>query len=612
MRSNFNLIAGMPVVLILLAGCAKVGAPTGGIKDTTPPKYVDGEPENRSTGFTGNDISFRFDEYIQFKDLNRELMVSPPMKVKPEVRLRDKTVKIQLKDKLLPETTYTINFGNAISDLNEGNLLPDFEFVFSTGKQIDSLSVAGRALSAFDHKPLKDEEVTLMLYDNLSDSAPLKQIPRYIGRANKDGLFTINNIHPDTFRIIALGDANANLKYDPGSEWIAFLDTFLIINAQTVKPITFIKDTIKTAKIDKKEERSGKKVSVKSLIDTTVVQGKKLNALNISLYYFMEQSNKVFLTEKKRESPEKLFFLFSRTPYDSVVVRPLNCKPRSDWYIKESGVRGDSLTYWLTDSMMIKKDTLQMGVTFTTTDSSGRFIQRIDTIRMRSQKTAGKATSGRKSRNTEAKVAVHKMQLTADMTRQDKQNLNRPLSFTMEKPLALIHPENIEFFSIADSISTKQAFTCSKSISNLHKFYISTKWDENMKYRILLKPDAVEDIYHQQNDSLLIKFSTQKEDFYGRILVSAQAKRFPVILQVMDDKGKLVASKILRTSEKVTFDYLLPQKYTLKAIMDRNENGQWDTGNYLKHIQPEEVFYYTLPIELRSNWDQEVTWIIPD
>jgi hypothetical protein len=154
MKRTSCLFTAFVSMILLLGGCAKVGTPTGGLKDITPPKYVDGEPENRSTGFKGKEISFRFDEFIQFKDLNKELLVSPPLKMKPDVKLKDKSVKIRLKNELAPNTTYTINFGKSISDLNEGNLLPDFEFVFSTGDQIDSLSIAGRAVNSFDHKPL--------------------------------------------------------------------------------------------------------------------------------------------------------------------------------------------------------------------------------------------------------------------------------------------------------------------------------------------------------------------------------------------------------------------------------------------------------------------------
>jgi hypothetical protein len=147
---------------------------------------------------------------------------------------------------------------------------------------------------------------------------------------------------------------------------------------------------------------------------------------------------------------------------------------------------------------------------------------------------------------------------------------------------------------------------------SLRKFRITSKWEENMQYRMLLKPGMVEDIYGKKNDSLVIKFATQKMEYYGRIIVTAQGKQFPMIVQVIDEKGKFSETKILKEPGKIIFDYLAPQKFILKAIIDRNGNGQWDTGNYLKHIQPERTYFYTLPIQLRSNWDQEITWIIPD
>jgi hypothetical protein len=611
MKRTSCLFTFLLSLMLLLQGCAKVGTPTGGLKDITPPKYVDGEPENRSTEFKGKEISFRFDEFIQFKDLNKELLVSPPLKLKPDVKLKGKSVNIRLKNELAPNTTYTINFGKSISDLNEGNLLPDFEFVFSTGDQIDSLSVAGRAVNAFDHKPLKDQEIMVMLYDNLADSAPLRQIPRYIGRANSDGLFTINNIHPDTLRLIAVNDANGNLKYEPGAESIAFLDSFLVVNATTVKPMTFIKDTIKL-KDNKKEERTGKKVPVKSIIDTTVVQGKKLNALDVSLYYFLEETDNVVLTDKKRDEREKLFFVFSRPPHDSVVIKPLNFRPDSAWYIKETSLKGDSITCWITDSTIAKNDTLQMSVSYTTTDSANRFVNRTDTIRMRTQKTSEKANSGKRGKAPVAKKVNPRMVISPSITSQGKQDINKPVVFALDKPVLSIHPDSIEFFRIEDSVVTKQPFTCSMHPTSLRKFIVTTKWEENMQYRMLLKPGTVENIYGLKNDSLGIKFSTQKMEYYGRIIVTAQGTQFPMIVQVMDEKGKVSETINIKEPGKITFDYLTPQKYVLKAIMDRNGNGQWDTGNYLKHVQPEKIYFYTLPIQLRSNWDQEITWIIPD
>jgi hypothetical protein len=611
MKRTSCLFASFLTLVILLQGCAKVGTPTGGLKDITPPRYLDGEPENRSIHFEGKEISFRFDEFIQLKDLNKELLVSPPLKVKPDIKLKEKSIKINLKNELAPNTTYTINFGNSISDLNEGNPLPDFEYVFSTGDQIDSLSVAGKAVNSFDHMPLKDQVFMVMLYTDLADSAPLKQLPRYLGRANKDGLFTINNIHPDTCRLIAINDVNNNLKYDAGAESIAFLDSFLVINASTVKPMTFIKDTIKL-KNEKKEEKGSKKGSLKSIIDTTVVQGRKLNALNISLFYFMEETDNVVLTEKKREEGEKLFFVFNRPPHDSVVIRPINFNPGSSWYIKETSNKGDSITYWITDSTLVKNDTLKVSLSYTTTDSSDRFVNRTDTLRMKTQKPTEKAASGRKSKGSPAKKVTHRMNLSPSISGQGKQDLNKPVVFTLDKPILKINPDSIEFHTIRDSISTKQPFTCSLDPASLRKFIITTKWEENTRYRMLLKPGAVEDIYRLKNDSADIKFSTQLMEYYGRIIVTAQGTQFPVILQVMDDKGKVSETKNIKEPGKIIFDFLTPQKYTLKAILDKNGNGRWDTGNYLKHLQPERTFFYTLPIQLRSNWDQEVTWIIPD
>jgi hypothetical protein len=351
---------------------------------------------------------------------------------------------------------------------------------------------------------------------------------------------------------------------------------------------------------------------VKSIIDTSVVQGKKLNALDVSLYYFLEETDNVVLTEKKRDEGEKLFFVFSRPPHDSVIIKPLNFKPDSTWFLKETSVKGDSITYWITDSTVAHNDTLQVSVSYTTTDSANNFVNRTDTIRMKTQKTAEKATTGRKGKATAVKKVSTGMVLSPGITSQGKQDLNKPIVFTLDKPILSIHPDSIEFFRIEDSVVTKQPFKCSLDPTSLRKFVVTTKWEENLQYRLLLKPGTVENIYGLKNDSLEMKFATQKLEFYGRIIVTAQGTQFPMIVQVMDEKGKISQTKIIRETGKIIFDYLTPQKYSLKGIMDKNGNGQWDTGNYLKHIQPEKIYFYTLPIQLRSNWDQEITWIIPD
>jgi hypothetical protein len=605
-------ICGTGILFLFFFGCAKVGAPTGGIKDTNPPVYLEGNPENRSLNFAGEEIEMAFDEFIQLKDQNKEVMISPPMKKKPIVRIREKSIRITLNNELLPQTTYTINFGNAITDLNEGNILPDFEFVFSTGNTIDSLSVTGKVLNAFDRKPSKEEEVLIMLYEDLADSAPLIEIPRYLGKANKAGIFSINNIHADTFRILALKDANSNQMYDPGIESVAFTDSFLVINAATVKPVTFIKDTVKIIHPAVKAGRSAKQESARAA-DTTIAPGKKLNAMEISLFYFLEETTRLFLETQKRDAPEKLFFTFNRPPFDTVRIAPLNFSPQGDWYVKETSRNGDTLTCWITDTLIARQDTLKMALSYQVADSAEWFTDHTDTVAMRIQKVAETTTAVRRGRTAETAVKKPKaLSLATSIANRGTQHLNKPIVMIAERPLGSVDPEGIEFYRQEDSLMLKQPFIVQRDSLNLRAFTISCSWQEDSPYKLLLKPGTVTDIYGLSNDSLEITFATQREDYYGRILVTAGGDYFPLLVQLTDEKEKVMEYKYISQPGLTVFDYLLPRKYLFKVIYDKNENRKWDTGNYLKHVQPEKVYYYTLPKELRSNWDVEVDLMIKD
>jgi hypothetical protein len=607
-----SLIVVAGLLFLLFQGCAKVGNPTGGPKDVNPPKYLVGVPENRSTNFTGEEIDITFDEYIQLKDQNKEFIISPPQKEKPVIRVRDKSVRVTLNNELLPQTTYTMNFGNSISDLNESNVLPDFEFVFSTGNQIDSLSVTGKVLDAFNHKPESKEGIMVMLYENLSDSAPLIEIPRYYGRANKNGLFSVNNIHPGTFRIIALKDENSNLRYDPGLESVAFLDTLLIINAENVIPQTFIKDTVKIITPGSKPVRGGRQVIAQIEADTVIVPGRLLNALNVSLYYFLEKPNKVFLSSRKRDTPENLSFVFSRPLYDTLQVTPLNFIPGDSWCMKEASHNNDTLTFWITDTLIANQDTLKLRLDYLTTDSAGMFVERADTVNMKYQSLSVKAATGRRARPGAVVKKKTALSLSGSIASHGTLNINNPIIFTTNRPLQIINPEGIELYKIIDSLSLKQQFNCFKDSFSIRKFRLDCKWDEDSQYRLLLKPGTVFDIFGVTNDSLEIRFATQKADYYGRILLTLQGNRYPMIVQVLDLKDRIIDTKYIKQPGLVVLDYLPPGKFSLKAIFDRNENGEWDTGNYLKHLQPEQVFLYNMPVQLRSNWDYEVTWVISD
>lgn len=219
---------------LLLAQCANVVAPTGGAKDVTPPKVVAAKPENHSTSFDGRKIQLTFDEFVTLNNASQEVLVSPPLTAKPDIKLSGKTVSIKFKEDLKPNTTYTILFGEAVKDLHEGNLFKDYHYSFSTGDVIDTLSLAGKVLNADDKKPVA--EIFVSLYaatdslNTLPDSLfiqPLRRIPEFIAKTNKEGDFRFYGLPNKPFLVFAVEDMNANRYYDLPNEKVAFLDTLV-------------------------------------------------------------------------------------------------------------------------------------------------------------------------------------------------------------------------------------------------------------------------------------------------------------------------------------------------------------------------------------------------
>jgi|WetSurMetagenome_2_1015567.scaffolds.fasta_scaffold27406_2 hypothetical protein len=598
-------------VVLLSQGCAKIGRPTGGPQDFTPPVYLSSEPDNRATSFNDDEITVLFDEFIQLKNQNDEILISPPMKRKPLVRVREKSLRITFDEKPIKNTTYTINFGKSLSDINEGNVLPDFEFVFSTGKIVDSLSVTGTLMNSFTNKTDEKAVFYVMLYDNLSDSAPFLQVPKYYSKANNFGLFAVNNIHPDTFRVIALEDINSNLKYDKGIERIAFLDSLLVINTGNVSRMNYIKDTIKIiSHVGKPVKGKHDTTTVKS---DTIISGQKiLNARNVLFRYFLELDDKLFLKSRNRDTKEKFTLVFNRPLYKYLEIKPLNFKTDSAWYLLESPTDSDSLTYWITDTTIIGMDTLDLQLNYLTADSSGIILPRVDTVKLKNQLPTirgGRNANPRRMKNNEIRKDIKEnLKLTSRFSGKGILDLNSYVDLLAEKPVKSMDINYIELTKLVDSVRVNQPFTLKTDTQNIKKFRVTSLWDEDTQYKLLFKPGAVFDIYGVTNDSVEIEFITQKEDYYGKVLLNFSSPEYPMVIQVLDLKSNVISSTVAESDGQFIFDFLPPGQYSLKAIDDANRNGKWDTGNYLKKKQPEKVFLSPINQKLRSNWDIELTW----
>ena len=239
MRKNIVVLLGSIIGCYLLAtfgsGCAQVGAPTGGPKDTLAPVLVRASPEPGKINFTGNKITIVFDEYITLKDIQSNLLVSPLPKKNPTVGSVLKTISIKLKDTLQPNTTYSINFGNAVVDVHEENILKDFTYTFSTGSYIDSLEFKGKVFLAETGKV--DSTLLVYLYKNAADSDITTRRPDYTAKVNGKGIFSFKHLPAATFKIYVLKDGDGGKTYNSKTEIFAFTDAD-INTAEHVEPVT--------------------------------------------------------------------------------------------------------------------------------------------------------------------------------------------------------------------------------------------------------------------------------------------------------------------------------------------------------------------------------------
>jgi len=277
------------IALLLLASCANIVTPSGGSKDITPPAVVKSSPENYSTRFDVDIVTITFDEFIQLQDLRNHLIISPPIEQAPDFRIKGKTVIIKFAEKLVDNTTYTINFGDAIRDITESNPIENFQYVFSTGDFLDSLSIKGKVENAFDLKTAKGTLVMLYACSNTSseyDSLPYKELPNYFAKTDASGGFKINNIKEGKYQVFALKDENRNYLYDLPNEQIAFLN-------KTIDPA---------------------------------------GSSEILLPLFEETKSKQRLKKAYAEQYGKLTFIFNE-PTNNVRLRPLNFSSKKPWEI---------------------------------------------------------------------------------------------------------------------------------------------------------------------------------------------------------------------------------------------------------------------------------------
>ncbi|MGC9470452.1 MAG: Ig-like domain-containing protein [Bacteroidales bacterium] len=555
-------------------------APTGGDKDTIPPVVTSSSPPNYSTEFESQVIDIGFDEFIQLQDVNQKLIVSPPMKQKPDVQIRGKGIRIKIYDELLPNTTYTLNFNDAIVDNNEGNPLEDFEYVFSTGPELDSLQIRGILINALTLQP--EEGAYAMLYENLGDSAPYLQVPYYVGKTNEEGEFTIGHIRSDTFRLFAMKDMNMNYMYDQANEAIGFLDSLIMLPFNRMQP-----DTIAS--------------------DTGEIAGAGLPAPAFKLKMFIEEGKtQQYISSTSRDIKNRMMIVFG-VPLDSTprFGEIPEYGPSGD-FLTEWNPRKDTLLLWIRDSLLMNSEVINLPLEYPAADSTGKGIWVTDTLIFRHVIPQRPARGER----PEETSGMPEFILTPVTKNKSQLDLNRPVVLEGNFPVTATDTSRISLKMEIDSILQDVPYSLTRDSMRSRRFLVTAAWEPETKYRLNILPGAFTGYLGNSHDTLKLEYTTRKADYYGNLYLNVTGVEGKVIVQMLGSSEEVLQEKAIVSDTYLEFEYLHPGKVIFRAIDDRNGNGKWDTGHYLQKIQPERVHYYREEVSVRANWDIELNWDI--
>jgi len=603
------------LVLFILAQCAKIGSPSGGPRDIAPPVLMKSKPLNKSTLFTGRQIELTFDEFINSQGMSQELVISPPMDKTPEIRMKGKTLLIEFLEDLRENTTYTLSFGETVKDLNEGNILRNFEFVFSTGEKLDSLGVLGMAVQAFDLEfPETEDPIFVMLYENLSDSAPLLEIPDYIGKITPQGAFLINNIRPGTYRLFALQDLNRSLKYDVPEEMIGFTDTTLLLDPgmfeyklpDTVpEPDSLLVDSLDLALQDSLGLEMDDSLIVE-VSDSVMLAELGKYSVYVDIFLFQEDNKPQYLADNTRDDRRKLSLYFNRELTQKVRMEPYNFDPVGDWFLLEEHVMKDTLDYWLMDSLVYKIDSLEFLAEYPVTDSLQQLTTFYDTLKFNYREP--QKAAGRRKRKEEKELLEEKITLSIGASSSQPQDIYRPVTIEVPHPVFSTDLSRISLSMKEDTLLIPVPYTLEKDSSRVRRYFMKVDWESEMRYFLDIYPGAITDIYELTHDTISVIFQSRSDEWYGKILLNLSGVDGPKIVQLIDKDDEIVRVSRVNENGLIEFSFLGPAGFTLKVVHDDNGNGKWDTGFYLEGIQPESVAFHPGTITVRSNFDMEINW----
>ena len=603
MNWNRHKLPALLMLMIVVYSCASMGNPDGGPYDEEPPKFVRSTPKPFAINSKEKKVTIEFDEFIKLEKAAEKVVVSPPQLEQPEIKASGRKVVVGLVDSLRPNTTYTIDFADAIVDNNEGNPLGNYAFTFSTGTTIDTMEVSGTVLSASDMEPVKNIQVGL--HSDLSDSAFMKKPFDRVSRTDSRGHFSIRGIAPGKYRIYALMDGNQNYLFDSKTEMIAFSDSIIIPAMEdAMRQDTIWKDSLT---ID----------TIKSVGYTRFLPD------DIILRAFKEENDRQYLTRSERDKENHFVLTFSARADTLPTLKGLNFDER-DAFIIEKTDRNDSICYWIKDSLIYQMDTLEIQMDYLATDTLDRLVPQTDTLflankltRAEREKLEAKAAEEKEKERKKKEKKGEKIEpeptkfLTLNVDAPSAFDLDRNVYLSFDEPVASIDTAAIHMEIKKDSLWEEIPFLFVSDSVLPRKYEILAEWEPEKEYQLSIDSMAFKGVYGLHTNKVKQTMTVKKLNEYGTILLNITGADSTAVVELLDGSGKVLRQQRITPQNTADFYYLNPgTKFYIRLFNDRNGNGVWDTGKYSEHLQPEEVYYFPKVWEMKANFDFEENWNI--
>lgn len=603
MNWNRHKLPALLMLMIVVYSCASMGNPDGGPYDEEPPKFVRSTPKPFAINSKEKKVTIEFDEFIKLEKAAEKVVVSPPQLEQPEIKASGRKVVVGLVDSLRPNTTYTIDFADAIVDNNEGNPLGNYAFTFSTGTTIDTMEVSGTVLSASDLEPVKNIQVGL--HSDLSDSAFMKKPFDRVSRTDSRGHFSIRGIAPGKYRIYALMDGNQNYLFDSKTEMIAFSDSIIIpamedaMRQDTIWKDSLTIDTIKSVGY------------IRFLPDDIILRA------------FKEENDRQYLTRSERDKENHFVLTFSARADTLPTLKGLNFDER-DAFIIEKTDRNDSICYWIKDSLIYQMDTLEIQMDYLATDTLDRLVPQTDTLflankltRAEREKLEAKAAEEKEKERKKKEKKGEKIEpeptkfLTLNVDAPSAFDLDRNVYLSFDEPVASIDTAAIHMEIKKDSLWEEIPFLFVSDSVLPRKYEILAEWEPEKEYQLSIDSMAFKGVYGLHTNKVKQTMKVKKLDEYGTFLLNITGADSTAVVELLDGSGKVLRQQRITPQNTADFYYLNPgTKFYIRLFNDRNGNGVWDTGKYSEHLQPEEVYYFPKVWEMKANFEFEENWNI--